>query len=101
MAEALVPKDAFSLNTYFVDGNRLEKQILERSGVNSCYERINNRGNTRKGIEMMVIGTNNSCQGTSKGSSQSNRDFPDGVAGFHKQKHAIDNGRNMCAICSR
>ena len=48
-----MPKDALSLDTYFVDRNRLEKQGLERSGFNSCYARIDNRGNTRKGIEVI------------------------------------------------
>ena len=53
MAETLVPKDAFSFNTYLVDRKRLEKQVLERSGFYSCCERINNRFNTRKRIEVI------------------------------------------------
>ena len=49
----LMPKDTFSFNTYFVDRNRLEKQVLERSGFDSCGERINSRGNTGEGIEVI------------------------------------------------
>ena len=52
MAKSLMPKDAFSFNTDFVDRNRLEKQVLERSGFDSCL-RINSRGNTGEGIKVI------------------------------------------------